>query len=88
MLIKVQTFTGGIINIENVKPTDTIRSIKETVEKILGISADYQKFAAHGRELTNCQTAEDCCLTDGSVIHLSLACSCGGNIIFAGEEGS
>ena len=72
MLIKVQTLTGENIDIENVKPTDTIRSIKEAVERIEGISADYQKFVAHGQELTDCQIAEECCLTDGIVICLVL----------------
>ena len=88
MLIKAQTLTGDTIDIENVKPTDTIRSIKETVERIERIPADQQRIVAHGRELTDCQTADECCLTDGSVIYLALACGCGGNIIFPGEMDS
>ena len=70
MLIKVQTLTGENIDIENVKPTDTIRTIKEAVERIEGPPPDQQIFVAHGQELTDCQTAEECCLTDGIIIQL------------------
>ena len=73
MLIKVQTLTGKNIDIENVKPTDTIRSIKEAVERIEGISADQQDFVKYGIDqqkfdsyvsvLADCQIVEECCLT-------------------------
>ena len=87
MLIKVQTLTGNTFDIENVKPTDTIRSIKETVERIEGISVDQQDFVTYGldqqkfvyyvRVLADCQIVEECCLSDGSVIHLTPPCRCG-----------
>ena len=77
MLIKVQTLTGKNIDIENVKPTDTIHNIKEAVERIEGISADQQDFVKYGIDqqkfvsyvsvLADCQIVEECCLSDGSV---------------------
>ena len=70
MLIKAQTLTWNTFDIENVKPTDTIRAIKETVERNVRIPTDHQRFVADGKELTDCQTAEECGLTDGIIIHL------------------
>ena len=77
MLIKVQTLTGKNIDI-NVRPTDTILSIKETVEEIEGIHPAQLRFGVYGTQLTDCFTVEDCLLTEGSVIHLVLHCRCGG----------
>ena len=55
MLIKVQTWTGKIIDI-NVKPTDTILNIKEAVQKIEGYPIARQRIISHPHHkiLTDC----------------------------------
>ena len=71
MLIEVKTLTGKNIVI-HIKATDSVLTIKEAVEEVEGIPPKQQRFVAYGRILTDCQTAEDCFLTEGSVIHLVL----------------
>ena len=66
----VSTSTGNKIRIM-VDPNDAISSIKQLLEKESGIPADQQRLSKDGKELSNLhQSAEDCGIRPGSILHL------------------
>ena len=71
MLIMVQTLTGKGVEI-NIQPTDTVLRIKELFEEKEGIPPPQQRFVMRGRILEDCETVNECLLSEGSVIHLVL----------------
>ena len=72
MLIKVVTLTGREIEVENIKPTDTVYQIKKKIEVLQGIPPPHQRYIACGKLLEDCQTVGDLSLREGSKIHLVL----------------
>ena len=66
------TITGKEIEIENIKPTDTVYRIKEKFEVLQGIPPPQQRYIACGKVLKDSQTVEDLSMREGSKIHLIL----------------
>ena len=71
MLIKVVTLTGREIELENIKPTDTVYQIKKKIEVLQGIPPPHQRYIVCGKLLLeDSQTVGDLSLREGDKIHL------------------
>ena len=71
MKITIQTISGTNRTIE-VEPTSTIRSIKEQLFALEGITADQQRILFHGQILQDVATIESSQVEEGAVLHMVL----------------
>lgn len=56
-------FAGKTVVIDNVQESDTIKELKERVEKREGIPVDQQRLVFNGRQLENSKTVKECNLS-------------------------
>lgn len=69
--IQVKTLTGNTLML-NVRPTDTILSIKQQIMQQQAIPVDQQRLICSGKQLEDNLKVEDYNITQDSVLHLVL----------------
>ncbi|GMM33100.1 NEDD8 family protein [Saccharomycopsis crataegensis] len=71
MQIVVKTLTGKEVTLE-IKPQDTVESVKEIMEEKEGIPPLQQRLVFDGKQLNDAQTMDDAGISEGSILHLVL----------------
>ena len=71
MKVTIQTISGTSRTIE-VETTSTIKSIKDQLFALEGITADQQRILFHGQILQDSATIESSGIEEGSVLHMVL----------------
>uniref|UniRef100_A0A915DRX9 Ubiquitin n=1 Tax=Ditylenchus dipsaci TaxID=166011 RepID=A0A915DRX9_9BILA len=68
--IFVKTLTGQSLSIDNAHVSDSIRSVKEKIEKATGMPQSEQRLIFSGKQLEDNKSLSDYGFNNGSVIHL------------------
>ena len=68
----IKSLTGSVMDLRDLKPNDTIETVKRKIEIQSGIPIGEQRLIVGGRELENGRKISDYKIKDGSTLHLVL----------------
>jgi serine/threonine protein kinase len=69
--ICVQILSGRVYTLD-VEPYETIGTIKNLAQKVVGVPAYQQRIVYNGRDLDDHHTLQDYCIGQGAILHLML----------------
>lgn len=70
MLLKVKSLTGSVMEIEDIKPTDTLQQVKEIIHEKTNIEPGQMKLLYKGTSAADGKTVSDYGMKGGEMLYM------------------